>query len=174
MKIETDKRKYVRRLDEDTYLRLFLDDVILRPSCYTCRHKSIHHKADFTLGDCWGKTDGLKDDDRGISLLFVNSDKGQKLIGELENDVLLYEIPFEDAVLKQKVMTESVPYNQNRELFFSMAEELGIREALEKWYSPDPVSFLKTRKGYAKYVIARELKKIRAKKAADSRLANKS
>ena len=174
MKIETDKRKYVRRLDEDTYLRLFLDDVILRPSCYTCRHKSIHHKADFTLGDCWGKTDGLKDDDRGISLLFVNSDKGQKLIGELENDVLFYEIPFEDAVLKQKVMTESVPYNQNRELFFSMAEELGIREALEKWYSPDPVSFLKTRKGYAKYVIARELKKIRAKKAADSRLANKS
>ena len=141
------------------------------------------------MGDCWGKTDGLKDDDRGISLLFVNSDKGQKLIGELENDVLLYEIPFEDAVLKQKVMTESVPYNQNRELFFSMAEEMGIREALEKWYmaeemgirealekwySPDPVSFLKTRKGYAKYVIARELKKIRAKKAADSRLANKS
>ena len=174
MKIETDKRKYVRRLDEDTYLRLFLDDVILRPSCYACHHKSIHHKADFTLGDCWGKTDGLKDDDRGISLLFVNSDKGQKLIGELENDVLFYEIPFEDAVLKQKVMTESVPYNQNRELFFSMAEELGIREALEKWYSPDPVSFLKTRKGYAKYVIARELKKIRAKKAADSRLANKS
>ena len=174
MKIETDKRKYVRRLDEDTYLRLFLDDVILRPSCYACRHKNIHHKADFTLGDCWGKTDGLKDDDRGISLLFVNSDKGQKLIGELENDVLFYEIPFEDAVLKQKVMTESVPYNQNRELFFSMAEEMGIREALEKWYSPDPVSFLKTRKGYAKYVIARELKKIRAKKAADSRLANKS
>ena len=82
----------------------------------------------------------------------------------MENDVLFYEIPFEDAVLKQKVMTESVPYNQNRELFFSMAEELGIRKALEKWYGPDPVSFLKTRKAYTKYVIARQLRKIRAGK----------
>ena len=63
-------------------------------------------------------------------------------------------------------MTESVPYNQNRELFFAMAEEMGIRKVLEKWYSPDPVSFLKTRKGYAKYVIARGLKKIRAKKSS--------
>ena len=95
MKIETEKRKYVKRLDEDVYTRLFLDNIILRPSCYACHHKHSHRKADFTLADCWGSINELNDDDRGISMVFTNSIKSQQLFNEIKDKLQLSEIPYD-------------------------------------------------------------------------------
>lgn len=62
----------------NVYMRLFLSDLILRPSCYKCLSKSGRSGADVTLGDFWGveKKHSDFDDDKGVSLVLVNSDKG--------------------------------------------------------------------------------------------------
>ena len=155
MKIETEKRKYVKRLDEDTYMRLFLNNVILRPSCYACHHKHIHRKADFTLADCWGEQRELNDDDKGLSMFFVNSEKGQRLFEAVDNDLYFQSISFDEAVNKQTALTKSVPYNQNRELFFTLASNEGMIKTIKKWYECDVENCLKRRVEYTRYRISR-------------------
>lgn len=159
MCIETNQKNYVKRLDEDVYTRLFLDNVILRPSCYNCHHKHLHRKADITIADCWGNTSGVKDDDKGISLIFANTEKGQRLISEISGNLEMNEIPFEKAVSSQGAMTKSVPYNQNRDLFFSLVEESGMRKTIEKWYGGKNPVLLKSKIGYRKYKLAKIIKR---------------
>lgn len=61
--------------DENTYLHGFIRNLFLRPSCYHCFLKSFRSDSDYTLADFWGAKDFVQDDDKGVSLLFVNNNK---------------------------------------------------------------------------------------------------
>lgn len=63
---------------ENHYMRIFLDDVILRPSCYACKAKGGRSHSDLTIADFWGigQLNPQMDDDRGTSLVLLHSDKG--------------------------------------------------------------------------------------------------
>lgn len=159
MDIETENGRYIRRADEDIFIRLFLDNVILRPSCYFCKHKHLHRKADITIADCWGGSFGMSDDDKGLSLVFVNSEKGQRLFDSIKNNLIFKEIPIDRACSAQGMMTKSVPYNQNRELFFSMVTESSAERAIIDWYGYDKITLLKRKIGYRKFKAARVIKK---------------
>ena len=67
---------------QDPYLRAFLRDLSLRPSCYHCSFKGESRPADLTLGDFWGVW-GLEPqlhDGKGTSLVLVHSEKGRRLL----------------------------------------------------------------------------------------------
>ena len=50
MKIDfSNGNKYSSTVSEDMYLRSFIMDMDLRPSCYDCHFKTIHHLSDFTV-----------------------------------------------------------------------------------------------------------------------------
>lgn len=60
------------------YMRAFLRDMILRPSCYDCKAKSGRSHSDITIADFWGVGKQLPemDDDKGTGLVLINSEKG--------------------------------------------------------------------------------------------------
>ena len=158
MRIDTENKKYIKRLEEDVYTRLFLENVILRPSCYNCHHKHLYRKADITLADCWSLNKfgaDVADDDKGFSLVFANTEKGKKLLEKSSAKTI--EVPFDTAAKSQDAMTNSVKYNQNRELFFSMAEEQGFEEVLRKWYGWDEPLVIKRKMNYFKYKIKKRI-----------------
>lgn len=66
---------------ENPFQRGFIADLYTRPSCTDCRFKNFVSGADITLGDFWGS--GIfgteYNDDRGISLVCINSRKGEGL-----------------------------------------------------------------------------------------------
>lgn len=64
------------------YMRAFLQDVILRPSCYACKAKAGRSHSDLTIADFWGiqKVFPDMDDDKGTSMVFVNTPKGAEAI----------------------------------------------------------------------------------------------
>ena len=67
---------------ENIFMRGFLRDIYLRPSCYNCPAKSGKSGADITLGDFWGVDNYLPefDDDKGVSIVILQSEKGASLI----------------------------------------------------------------------------------------------
>lgn len=74
---------------EDAFMRGFLSDVYLRPSCYACRCKNGVSHSDLTIADFWG-IDRLMpdfDDDKGVGLVLLNTAKGKAAFGELDMDV---------------------------------------------------------------------------------------
>ncbi len=62
------------------YMKGFLSDIYLRPSCYACQQKSGKSGSDLTIADFWG-IDRLMpsfDDDKGVGLVLLNTTKGQR------------------------------------------------------------------------------------------------
>lgn len=71
-------------VSENYYTELFYSHAILRKCCYSCMYLDIDKKSsDITMADFWGiKTAKLdiKDDNTGISVAVVHSEKGLKLL----------------------------------------------------------------------------------------------
>lgn len=62
---------------------------ILRPACYHCKFSNLNRCGDITLGDAWGieKTRSNYNDDRGCSLVILNTEKGQYLMNQVSGTV---------------------------------------------------------------------------------------
>ena len=146
MKIDTDKKKYTKRLDEDLFIKLFLDNTILRPSCYACKYKKEVRISDFTLADCWRPNtvkSQLKDDDKGLSMIFVNTEKGKKLFEEIKDKYVVQEIDYDLAIKSQSVATSSVKPNIHRPDFFVEFNNKDFKYIDENWYGNDIITNIK-------------------------------
>ncbi|MBR1409392.1 MAG: Coenzyme F420 hydrogenase/dehydrogenase, beta subunit C-terminal domain [Clostridia bacterium] len=67
----------------EPFLRGFLKNLYLRPSCHACTDLRYGgHAADLTIADLWGAKDVFPDwdDDKGLSLVFANTPAGQRAL----------------------------------------------------------------------------------------------
>ena len=67
---------------QNHYMRAFLSDMILRPSCHDCRAKQGCSHSDITIADFWGIDKEIPDmdDDKGTGLVLVNTEKGRQAL----------------------------------------------------------------------------------------------
>ncbi|MGN1132667.1 MAG: Coenzyme F420 hydrogenase/dehydrogenase, beta subunit C-terminal domain [Ruminococcus sp.] len=81
-----------KKTDSRVFAIMFNQDSILRPSCYKCPYKSIMHPGDITIADYWGieKAAPEFDDNKGVSLVLVNNESGQKIFDNVK-DMLKYK-----------------------------------------------------------------------------------
>ncbi len=63
---------------ENIFMRAFLSDITLRPSCYRCPSKSGRSGSDITIADYWNIQNVAPefDDDKGVGLVLINTEKG--------------------------------------------------------------------------------------------------
>ena len=101
---------------KNLFMKGFLADLYLRPSCYDCPSKCSKSGSDLTIADLWkaSKVIGKKDDDKGICLLIDNSKK----CGFASLDLFYEEIDVEQALINNPVFYKSVKYPQKRLLFY--------------------------------------------------------
>ena len=116
-----DKKKEVcEDLRRNSYLRGFIHDIYLRPSCYNCKNKCFKSGSDFTLADFWGIKNTYPElyDKNGVSCLMVNSHKGMNIFSALNVHAVKVEY---DKVLQYNHSVEySVKQKYFRNLFFYM------------------------------------------------------
>ena len=115
-----DKTVKVPRL-KDPYLALFLQDLTLRPSCYDCRLRNGRSGSDMTLGDLWSvaQTAPQMNDDRGVSGVLINTEKGRELWEKIEGGLTLQQITPADVAKENGGFSEkATPMPEKREEFF--------------------------------------------------------
>lgn len=89
----------------DTWKRLFYANNMLRPSCYHCPYTSTRRSSDITIADFWGieKTSASNMcDDLGVSLLLLNTDKGEDLFTTM--DIKTQRVDIEEGVRKNPML----------------------------------------------------------------------
>ena len=94
----------------------------VRPSCYDCKFKCFPQKADITLGDFWGieKLDPSMDQDKGTSIVMINSDKGAALFETIKGDIVYKEFSQEEAAIGNPAMKQSLTSAyETRDAFFA-------------------------------------------------------
>jgi coenzyme F420-reducing hydrogenase beta subunit len=140
--------EYIKPLTEDVYMKGFLRDLYLRPSCYECSFKTLNRQSDITLADFWGIQNVLPsfDDDKGTSLVLVNSSKGAEIFAAIADKISCREVDVNQAVSCNPSAIKSVDYNPKREKFFK--ELLGSEDVSELIKRYTKVDFSK--RAYAK------------------------
>lgn len=80
-----DGKKKLRR----EYTDLFYEHIMFRPSCHACHFANTHRVADLTLADFWGieKHDRSFDDNRGVSLVLANTEKGSEMLESVKDEL---------------------------------------------------------------------------------------
>jgi len=112
---------------ESLYMRLFLDNYILRPSCYSCMFRKGKSGSNYTLGDYWGiqNINAEFDDDRGISLL-LEYDKLNSIPSFIKQHCTMIETSVESALKSNPLFTRDWPQNRYSKLFFFLHNNISI------------------------------------------------
>lgn len=97
---------------------LFYGHAVLRPSCYECPYKSVMHPGDITIADYWGieKAAPGFDDNKGVSLVLVNNEKGNEVFNTIKDQVKWKKTRLEDSM--QPPLKAPFPEPENRKNFW--------------------------------------------------------
>lgn len=108
---------------DNHYMRAFLSDMILRPSCYNCQAKSGRSQSDITIGDFWGIETVLPsmDDDKGTSLVLVHTEKGKQIFADAQ--VKTEVVAYEDAFAHNPAIEHSARAHDHRQGFFKRLDQ---------------------------------------------------
>jgi len=133
------KKRQLKTLDDDRYMYGFLRNIYLRPSCYACVEKSLHRKTDLTIADYWGIENVHSEfsDDKGISLVFVNSEKGDKLFSKINDSVIKIDTDIKKAASYNTAATSSAKPNDNRDAFFNELNVIPFNKLMDKYCQDD-------------------------------------
>lgn len=107
-------------IDDDYYSLYFNAQTIIRPSCYQCKFTDIKRPSDITIADYWGIKKYVPEfiDNKGISLLLLNSPKGKMLFEYVKNDFEYIERPAKECLAEQQRLHEPVKSPQKRNQFW--------------------------------------------------------
>lgn len=128
-------RKYIGRKREDLYLRGFLANLFLRQSCYQCSFKGLDRNSDITLADFWGIDNIFSNmnDDKGISIVVINSEKGGELFDNIKDKIIFQETEIDPALTKyNSAAIKSVAMPLDRKEFMDRINQMDINVLLKK------------------------------------------
>ncbi len=146
MKFDNNSCYNVNR-DNDPYIKAFLKHLSLRESCTDCKFKKNNRLSDITLADFWGINHIAPEmnDNKGISLVIVNSQKGQELMKDISEMMVSKEVDFENAISRNPSFNTSSKKNEKSHLFFEKLGEVDFEE-LVKEYIPKEDLLTKVKK----------------------------
>lgn len=116
---------------KDLYMKAFLQDIILRPSCYACKSKDCSSQSDITIADFWGvhKLFPGMDDDKGTGLVLLNTDKGVKVYKS--GQFLDKETTYENVKSLNPASIHSAKLHPKRDVFFSRLDQDDLLSLIE-------------------------------------------
>lgn len=95
-----------------SFTDLFYKHIMFREACGKCHFANTRRPSDITLGDFWGweRFDpDINKDDKGLSLIFINTEKGRKLFETVKGQLLFKSVKIEDC-LQPNLQHPSVPH----------------------------------------------------------------
>lgn len=114
--IKNSKKRFI---DSNVFTKIFYDHNVLRPACYNCPYKSILHPSDITIGDYWGIEKAAENfnDNKGLSIVLINSDKGDNYLKKCFDSIEYRQCKIEDSM--QPPLQKPSERPNNRDEFWS-------------------------------------------------------
>ena len=122
-----------KKCDSEIFRNIFLNNNVLRPSCYECRYKSLYRPEDITIADFWGieKAAPEFDDNKGVSLVLINTERGMALFNQIGKDIRYVKTKIEVSL--QPALMEPLKRPNERECFWKEYQNFGVEYILKKY-----------------------------------------
>lgn len=111
----------LQKSDTDVFYAGYGANLFLRPACHNCPSKNLSSQSDLTLADFWGIEELYpdKDDDKGYSLVLINTIKGEKVLQSSKENYESFDVNPQTALKKQTALFSSVKPSKYRASFFN-------------------------------------------------------
>lgn len=125
-----DGKEFTCKNSYNLFMKLFVGNYINRESCNDCKFKGYGRLSDFTLGDFWGIWDIMPelDDNKGTSVVLLQSEKSKKIWGEIKNEMTYREVTLEQASQQNPSMLFSSKAQEKREMVLGQIRSGKIEE----------------------------------------------
>lgn len=148
---------------QDPFMRGFLRNWFLRPSCYRCKYANADRPADITIADDWGfKEEGLfdRDNDQGISMVMINSENGELLFNQSKSRLHVFQRTIEKAIKGNAALNKPFDEPLERSDFWKDYQSLSFDEIIRKYlYSEEIPESIKNRRNRIHIARKQYLKK---------------
>ena len=119
---------------KNLYLRGFLADLYLRPSCHQCPTKELKSGSDITIADFWKIENVLPAfySSKGVSCLIVNSNNGNNLLMNVKSLMDYKETEFDLVVNYNKALLHSSILKDKRYDFFKLIKSIEVCSLIDR------------------------------------------
>lgn len=135
-----------RRLDDDSFQRLYQSDAILRDSCYQCMFKGDNHVSDITIGDFWGIENYHRElsDIYGSSCVIVHSEKGRQYWKKVKTRLNWIDSKLSYVTASNPSYFQTTVEPSFRNELIETINQFGVKTAIRVW-NPRTIGFYKRR-----------------------------
>lgn len=120
-----DGSKISQRGHDNPYNRCFITNIITRKSCQNCDYAKIPRVADVSVGDYLQKDKARIHDreNKGLSLITVNSAKGSALLAQIMPQICAAEYPLEEVAKESEHLAKPPKRNIYRRTYFYLIKK---------------------------------------------------
>ena len=115
------------------FLYSFMCAMTYRYSCYNCKFARIPRQGDITLADYWGVQHFFPEmySNNGVSLVLVNSKKGNNIFVFLEQDIDVKRSNLEDGAKFNANLINKTKKHPNRDMAYKIVKQKGYKVAAQ-------------------------------------------
>ena len=127
---------YMKDTYKDLYTRAFLEDYITNDVCCECQYVGEKRVSDITLADFWGyisENYKTRNTEKGISLVMINSLKGNELFENIKKNVVYVRKNIDEAKKGNQCLREPFKKNKNYNDFWKIYFEYGYDKAFQRY-----------------------------------------
>ncbi len=161
-----DGKVRIENRNNNPFVRAFMKNLTLRPSCYDCSFKTKKRQADFTLADFWG-VDYIApefNDDKGTSLFLVHTEKGIEALEKISNQLKIVKVDYENSTNLNPAMFNSMKLTEKRGRVFDNINLYESDFMLIKEYLPKKQTNFQAHQAKILHSIFRQIKIILGEK----------
>lgn len=128
---------------ENDYMRAFLRNLILRPSCHNCKAKECRSHSDITIADYWGIWDVAPEmfDDMGTGLVLIHTEKGKNVFPLEQTNYI--ETTYAQATAGNSALLKCSLPHKNRSEFFAKLDSNSICSLIREELRPEGFGLIK-------------------------------
>lgn len=123
---------YQEKYADSLYMKGFIQNLYIRPSCFHCKFKGIQRCSDITMGDFWAMKEfhPLEYHEKGISAVIIHSEKGKTLFDSVKQQLVVVPATSEEIVCWNESLIVSAKNNPNRGKFFKSWNDYPIMQLI--------------------------------------------
>lgn len=117
---------------ESPYIKGFIQNLYVRPSCFECQFKGTKRCSDITIGDFWSIKEYHPDfsDDYGTSAVIIHSEKGKQWFEKCNGSMAIVKATTKEVACWNECLLQSTKHNSQREVFFEQWKDKSIAEVV--------------------------------------------
>ena len=150
----SNKQQYRVHYFEDKYMKMFLGNIDLRPSCYECHFKGFPRMSDMTIGDGWDIEKYMPDmdDDKGTSVILVHSSNGKRMFEAIKKNLIVKEGKLDEILPRTAESRRAAEMHPNRKKYLA-----GLKrgESFDTLYGYVKKSFIQRAVSFVRHIVMR-------------------